>query len=328
MAARHARRPSAGAGRDPTGPRAPTAPGPSGPGGTTAADPPGRRQRGHARVPRAGCSERYDVTAVSDGMQALAAVKAQPPRPDPLRRDDADARRLRPAARRGPDPATAGSRSCCSRPGRGRRPASRGWRPGPTTTSPSPFGARELLARVAAHLELAASGGRPSPARSASSAPRPSPSSRASPTASSRWTGTGGSPTSTPGRADPRPPAGRPAGKSLWEVYPGSGRQRVRAGLPPGRRTSGSPVVHVVLPGPRPLVRGPRLPGAGRHLGLLPGRLATDPRRGGAGAARPRPAGCRPAQGRVPGDARPRAAQPPGTDSERGPDPRDDRRAR
>ncbi len=46
-------------------------------------------------------------------------------------------------------------RSCSSRPARARRRRSRGWRQGADDYLTKPFGARELLAGVAAHLELA-----------------------------------------------------------------------------------------------------------------------------------------------------------------------------
>ena len=61
--------------------------------------PAGRRQRRHAAVrrPPAGRAA-TEVEAVPDGEAALAAARERPPGPGPDRRDDAPARRLRPAA--------------------------------------------------------------------------------------------------------------------------------------------------------------------------------------------------------------------------------------
>ena len=74
----------------------------------------------------------WDVETVGDGRAALAAVARAPPGPDPLRRDDARARRLRPAggaARRPVHVAAAGDHALgAGRRGGGRRGPLRGRR--------------------------------------------------------------------------------------------------------------------------------------------------------------------------------------------------------
>ena len=60
-------------------------------------------------------------------------------------------------------------------------------------------------------------------------------------------------------------------GRSLWEEYPGLAGSEFERSYHRARRRGGRRLVHVVLPGPRPLVRCPHLPGEGRPVGLLPG---------------------------------------------------------
>ena len=95
-------------------------------------------------------------TAVADGMAALAAVAATAARPGALRRDDADARRLRPARRAArPTPATAAIPVILLSARAGEESRVEGLEAGADDYLIKPFSARELLARVSAHLELA-----------------------------------------------------------------------------------------------------------------------------------------------------------------------------
>ena len=99
---------------------------------------------------------------------AIARTRA---RPRAHRRHDAAARRLRAAARAARRRrARATCRSCCSRRGPARRRASKGSSAGADDYLVKPFSARELVARVGAHLALGRSGEtpkRPPPLRTA-----------------------------------------------------------------------------------------------------------------------------------------------------------------
>jgi PAS domain S-box-containing protein len=99
-------------------------------------------------------AERYDVTAVADGMQALAAARRQPP--DlvlsdvmmPMLDGFGLLRELR------ADPATATIPILLVSARAGEEARVEGLEKGADDYLTRPFGARELLARVAAHLEL------------------------------------------------------------------------------------------------------------------------------------------------------------------------------
>ena len=67
----------------------------------------------------------------------------------------------------------AGARACCCRPAPGRRPRSRAWPPGPTTTWSSRSPPASCMARVGAHLELG-----PGAPRGRGAVPAPWPTSR------------------------------------------------------------------------------------------------------------------------------------------------------
>ena len=165
-------------------------------------------------------SERYDVTAVPDGMAALAAARRRPP--DLVITDVmmpvVDGFGVLRAIR--DDPATASVPVILLSARAGRNPTSRGSRPAPTIISSSP-----------SVPESCSRGSRPTwswrgsvaspPRASGNSAPRPKTSSRASPTDSWRSIATGGSPTSTPR------PSGSIAvkreemlGRVYWELFP------------------------------------------------------------------------------------------------------------
>ena len=117
-----------------------------------------RRQRRHARLrPAAARARTGEVEPVADGEAALAAIQTRAARSRARRRDDAAARRLRPAARRmRSDPAHRGPcRSSCCRRAPARKPRIEGLEAGADDYLVKPFGARELVARVNVHLELA-----------------------------------------------------------------------------------------------------------------------------------------------------------------------------
>ena len=81
---------------------------------------------------------------------------AAAPGPDPDRRDDAPAGRLRAACGNcGPTPAPAACRSSCCRPVPGEESRVEGMEAGADDYLVKPFSARELLARVSAHLQMA-----------------------------------------------------------------------------------------------------------------------------------------------------------------------------
>jgi signal transduction histidine kinase/DNA-binding response OmpR family regulator len=100
-------------------------------------------------------SERYDVTAVSDGMQALAAVRAQPPNLvlSDVMMPKLDGFGLLRELRA--DPASAAIPILLLSARAGEEARVEGLEKGADDYLTKPFGARELLARVAAHLELA-----------------------------------------------------------------------------------------------------------------------------------------------------------------------------
>ena len=188
---------------------------------------------------------------------------AQPAGPGADRRDDAGAGRLRPAPGAARRPAHARpSRSSCSRPGRrggaGRGAGGRGRRlPGQAVQR------RELLARV----QRAPGDGRQSAGEARREAAAQRPADSVDPGEHHRrllrpGPGLAVHLRQPAGRAPPGRKPGRPAGQEHLGRVSRAGRGASSSGPTAGRGPNGTRHGHDVLPGPRPLVRGPRLPGA------------------------------------------------------------------
>ena len=227
--------------RRPGGPRRPLAarrPRQAGPGGERLRDPPGRRQRRHARVrrpPARRALRRHGGLRRHAGPGRRQAAAA---RPGPLRRDDAHARRLRPAARAAgrprdrhdPHPAPLGPRGRGGA-GRGagggrrrlphqalRRPRAAGPRRRPPRAGPGAPRRRPPRARAPRR-------GRVHPREHHRRLPRPGP--RLADHLPQRR-----------GRADQRPAARRDAGPRLLGALPGDGRAPGSSGNSAGRSPS------------------------------------------------------------------------------------------
>ncbi len=156
------------------------------PGAAERARPDCRRQRRHARLPDAPPGRSTGRSRPPATASRRWSWRSARTRSDPERRDDAEAGRLRAAARAAPAARAPRRRSSCCRRAPVRRRASRGWRPAPTTTWSSrsrqrAAGPRADLARdgagaagrrrgtqAAAHAAGAASGHRELPARARS----------------------------------------------------------------------------------------------------------------------------------------------------------------
>ena len=101
-------------------------------------------------------AERYDVTAVPDGIEAMAARPASAARPGHHGRDDARPRRIRgPEANCGRTPRRRPMPVILLSARAGEEARVEGLEAGADDYLIKPFSARELLARVSAHLELA-----------------------------------------------------------------------------------------------------------------------------------------------------------------------------
>ena len=213
--------------------------------------------------------QRYDVEAVPDGEAALAAARRPPAGPGAVRRDDAAPGRLRPAGRAcGPTPGPRTIPVILLSARAGEESRVEGLEAGADDYLVKPFSARELLARVGAHLEM----NRPA---EASRREQPAGETRAARIAStSCWSISDGfialdrdwRYTTVNDRACESMGMSRDEilGRCIWDALPRYRRDAIRGGTAPRRRRAEAVGLRVLLSGAGPLVREPPLPVGGR----------------------------------------------------------------